>query len=130
LVIETSGKEDSRSRDGRFARLRYEKELRAKEARTCYIEKVQLRQIRKILKGRTPVTSITTTRLQHYIDARSKQKNRKGQPISHETIRKEIGTFGSMWNKFGVPQGPSRSTLESASRSGSFPSEWWKRLPW
>jgi len=84
---------------------RYKKEFPdgVKEANTRYIESVHLRHLRKILKARTPVTSIATASLQHYVDARSKQKGRKGRNISHETIRKEIGTFSSVWNKFGLP---------------------------
>ena len=93
---------------------RYMKELPegVKEANTRYIESIHLRHLRKILKSRTPVTSITTGSLQHYVDVRSKQMGRKGRTVSHETIRKEIGTFGIVWNKFGVPLG-------SGPRAGS-----------
>src|SRR5262249_52057971 len=44
---------------------------------------------------------ITENVLQQYIDKRSKEKGRRGEPISRETVRKEIGTFASIWNKWG-----------------------------
>jgi integrase len=114
---------------------RYKKELPegAKEASTRYSEKVHLGHLRKILKSRTPMTTITTRMLQHYIDSRSKQKGRQRRPVSHETIRKEIGTFGSMWNKFAVPMGivhgpaPTRGLIYHKIRSKP-PFQTWEQI--
>jgi integrase len=41
---------------------------------------------------------VTTRTMQAYVDARAAD-------VGTETIRKEIGTFASIWNKWGVPQG-------------------------
>jgi len=38
------------------------------------------------------------------VDVRSKEKSKFRRLISHITVKKELGTFASVWNKWGVPQ--------------------------
>jgi integrase len=74
-----------------------------KEKNTRYTEDIHIRHFKRLLGGRTPVLSVTTAVLQSYVDARSRETFR-GRPLSHATLRKEIGTFGSIWNKWALPQ--------------------------
>ncbi len=55
--------------------------------------------------ARQKVRAITSELLQGYVDRRSGEKNPQDNPISHITIRKEVGTLASLWNKWAVPQG-------------------------
>jgi hypothetical protein len=52
------------------------------------------------------VCSITSDALQRHVESRAQQTSKFRRQISHTTIRKEIGTLASVWNKWGVPQGP------------------------
>jgi len=77
----------------------------AKEANTRYIENIHFAHLVRILVARTAVCAISTETLQQYVDTRSREHGRKKRPISHETIKKEIGTFASVRNKWGRPSG-------------------------
>lgn len=82
---------------------RYKKHARngAKEEYTVYIETIHLAHLGRILGKRIRLDAITTEVLQSYVDKRSCEKGRRGGLISRETVRKEIGTFASIWNRFG-----------------------------
>lgn len=70
----------------------------SKEATTLKTERIHLAHFRRLLDSRTRLIEFTTQMMQSYVDARS-------QHVVPETIRKEIGTFASVWNKWAVPQG-------------------------
>jgi integrase len=76
----------------------------AKERNTRYTEKIHIDHLLDLLGKSEHVRSITTEVLQRYVDQRAKEKFR-GETISHKTIQKEIGTFASIWNKWGIPEG-------------------------
>jgi len=40
-----------------------------------------------------------------YVDARSQEDGQRGKKVSHATVRKEISTFATIWNRWAVPQG-------------------------
>jgi integrase len=77
----------------------------AKEANTRYTEKIHMKHLERVIGTRTGIRSITTETLQRYVEERAKDKGRNGDPISHITIQKELGTFASIWNKWAVHQG-------------------------
>lgn len=77
----------------------------AKEKNTRSTEEIHLAHLERLLGRDTAITAITTEGLQSYVDARSNEKSRFRQLISSTTIKKELGTFASVWNKWGVPQG-------------------------
>jgi len=77
----------------------------SKEANTVYIETIHMAHLVRILGRRTRLDDISKETLQWYVDERSKEKGRRGGPISRETVRKEIGTFVSIWNRWGVNLG-------------------------
>lgn len=79
--------------------------LGAKEANTRYTEDIHIQHLLRLLGNDCAVRGVTTQTLQGYIDQRSQESGRRGEPLSHVTVKKEIGTFTSVWNKWGVPQG-------------------------
>jgi len=76
-----------------------------KETSTRYTEKIHTAHLQRLIGGSTPVRSVTTEVLQTYVNTRALEKGRREQPVSHQTIRKEVGTFVSIWNRFAVPLG-------------------------
>jgi hypothetical protein len=77
----------------------------AKESNTRYTETIHIKHLERIIGARTGIRGITLETLQKYVEERSKEKGRNGEDLSHTTIQKEIGTFGSIWNKWGVQKG-------------------------
>ncbi len=77
----------------------------AKEPNSCYTERIHIKHFLRILGSKTIVRTITPERMQEYIDTRSKEKGRHGQHLSHATIKKEIGTFATVWNNWAGPLG-------------------------
>jgi integrase len=70
----------------------------AKEATTIKTEGIHVAHLRRLLDTKLPLTEVTTRTVQAYVDARAAD-------VETETIKKEVGTFASVWNKWGVPQG-------------------------
>jgi integrase len=87
-----------------FFRRYHDRKMEGKEANTRYTEKIHTAHLERLINSRIDVRAIRTETLQGYVDARAMEKNRRGHAISHVTIQKEVGTFASVWNKFGVPQ--------------------------
>lgn len=58
---------------------------------------VHMRHIVRLIGGRQVLSGITKCELQKYVTARSNEPGRRGN-ISATTIRKELGTFGALWN--------------------------------
>lgn len=77
----------------------------AKEANTRYIESIHIEHLLRLIGAQTALATITAETLQKYVEARSKEEGRQGKPISHETVKKEIATLASAWNRYAVPQG-------------------------
>jgi integrase len=76
----------------------------AKEASTRYTEDIHIEHLTRLLGPATAVRAITSDAQQVYVDTRSRETSKFRRTISHTTIRKEIGTLASIWNKWGVPQ--------------------------
>jgi len=76
----------------------------AKEANTRYTENIHLAHLERLIGADTAVKSTTTDVLQAYVDARSKERSKFQRFVTHTTVKKELGTFASVWNKWGVPQ--------------------------
>lgn len=74
-----------------------------KEASTMVTEGVHFRHMLRLLKPGTAVPLLTTADLQRYIKARSLEDGIREEKIKSRTIRKEIGTFEAVWNKFALP---------------------------
>ena len=105
----------------------------AKEANTRYTEEVHLRNLERIIGPRIGIRSITTETLQQYVNQRSKESGRKGEPLSHTTIQKEIGSFASVWNKWGIVAGlvsgpaPTKGLVYSKTKTAQ-PFQTWEQI--
>ena len=105
----------------------------AKEANTRYTETIHVKHLERIIGRRTGIRSVTTAVLQTYIDKRSKEKGRNDEALSHTTIQKEIGSFASIWNKWGVPNGlvagpaPTKGLVYSKSKA-KHPFQTWAQI--
>jgi integrase len=77
----------------------------AKEASTRYTEDIHIEHLTRLIGAGTAVQSINSDILQAYVETRSQETSKFKRPISHTTIKKEIGTLASIWNKWGEPQG-------------------------
>jgi len=105
----------------------------SKESNTRYTEKIHTAHLQRILGARQNARAINSESLQRYVDRRSEETNPQGNPVSHVTIRKEIGTFASLWNKWAVPQGlvsgpaPTRN-LVYRKRKSKPPFQTWEQI--
>jgi integrase len=70
----------------------------AKEASTWKTERIHIGHLRRLLDTRLPLDEVTAKSLQDYVNART-------QVVGTETVRKEVGTFTTLWNRWAVPQG-------------------------
>jgi hypothetical protein len=76
-----------------------------KESSTCSTESIHIAHLLRIIDPKTGVRAMATETLQAYVNARAKEKGRRGRLISHVTIQKEIGTLASVWNRWARPLG-------------------------
>lgn len=83
---------------------KYGDSANGKEANTRYTEAIHMDHLERILGGRQIVQGITTKILQGYVNVRAKEEGNDGV-VSHLTIKKEIGTFSSIWNLWAKPLG-------------------------
>ncbi|MCP4175458.1 MAG: tyrosine-type recombinase/integrase [Fuerstiella sp.] len=67
------------------------------EATSICTVKVHMGHVTRLIGSRTLVNSVTKSELQEYVTARSEEPGRRGC-VSPTTIRKELGTFGALWN--------------------------------
>lgn len=74
-----------------------------KEPRTYYIEGLQFKHLKRLIGERTPLAELPN-KLQGYVDKRSKEPGRRGEPVSPVTIKKELSSLTSIWNKWGMRQ--------------------------
>jgi integrase len=75
-----------------------------KETNTLYTENIHIRHLQRLLGDQIYVGEIPA-KLQSYIKARSAEKSRTGDDIGQVTIKKELGTLTSIWNRWGVRSG-------------------------
>jgi integrase len=94
-----------------------------KESSTLSTETIHLAHIVRLSDPKIAVGAITTETLQRYVNARANEKGRGGRPISHITIKKEIGSLSSLWNRWARPLGlvkgpaPTKGLIYAKSRS-------------
>ena len=74
-----------------------------KEDNTTYTENIHIEHILRLLGKKTALAKIPE-KLQEYVTLRSQEKSRSGDPISHVTVKKELGSLTSIWNKWGLQQ--------------------------
>lgn len=81
---------------------RYQEEMPvgAKEGNTRYTEDIHIEHLLRLIGHDLPLPTVSSEVLQDYVNKRSQEDGHHGNNISHATIRKEIGTFASIWNKW------------------------------
>jgi integrase len=77
----------------------------AKEVRTWQTETIHIGHLRRLLDANQLLSEVSSKNLQSYIDARILEKGKGKKTVRRETVHKEIGTFSSVWNKWGIQQG-------------------------
>jgi integrase len=77
----------------------------SKEENTWKTETIHIGHFRRLLDVNLPLAGVTQKTIQDYIEARTREAGRRKKQVSRETVRKELGTLSSIWNKWGVVQG-------------------------
>lgn len=77
----------------------------AKEVRTWKTETTHLGHLRRLLDTSLLLSEVTSKTLQAYLDARTLEAGKRKKTVRRETVHKEIGTFSSVWNRWGIQQG-------------------------
>jgi integrase len=72
-----------------------------KEANTRNTESIHIAHLLRLLGNKTNLSDVPE-RLQAYVTARSAEVSRSGSPISQVTIKKELSTLTSIWNRWGI----------------------------
>ncbi len=81
-----------------------------KEGNTAYTEDIHIAHLLRLIGARTAIPDVPG-RLQAYVNERSKEDSRLGGKVSHATVKKELGTLTSLWNRWGQNQGLTTGTL-------------------
>ncbi len=69
----------------------------AKEASSVKTERTHVRNLKRHLRGATPLYDINVARLQDYVSKRQRDNGHNGKSIQPDTIRKELQTFRQLW---------------------------------
>ena len=102
------------------------------EANSLYTLKIHLAHLVRVLTPNKAVSRINFAALQDYVNKRSGETGRRGQPISPTTIRKELSSFSGVWNwgirmnKTKVPY-PNKG-LRFAKTTDKPPFQTWKEI--
>ena len=75
-----------------------------KERGTVYTEDIHIAHLNRLLDKRTALVEIPA-KLQTYVTARCREVSSQGKPVSHVTVKKELGTLSSLWNRWGLRAG-------------------------
>ena len=70
----------------------------SQEPTTLKTTRIHMRHFGRVLGDATNLRSIGTADLQRYVTCRSREAGQRGKNVSAATIRKELSTFGSLWN--------------------------------
>ena len=62
---------------------------------------IHIKRLLQVLGQSTPLAEIPP-KLQDYVNARANDQGRRGHKVSHVTIKKELATLSSIWNRWGV----------------------------
>jgi integrase len=76
-----------------------------KELSTRSTESIHIARLLRIIDPKIALSEVTAETLQGYVNARAKERGRSGRAVSHVTIKKEIGTLASVWNRWARPLG-------------------------
>jgi integrase len=72
-----------------------------REGNTSYTQDIHITHLLRLMGQKTPLVDVPD-RLQSYVSTRAQEEGRRGAALSHVTIKKELGTLTSIWNKWGL----------------------------
>jgi integrase len=103
-----------------------------KEKNTTYTEAIHLNHLLRLLGERTRVADVPG-KLQDYVNACAQEQGHRGKPVSQVTIKKELGTLSSVWNRWGlrkklVPAPLSLKDLEYPKLKEKPPFQTWEQI--
>jgi integrase len=103
-----------------------------KEKSTVYTEDIHINHLLRILGERTRIVEVPS-KLQDYVNARAQEQGHRGKPVSQVTIKKELGTLSSVWNRWGlrkklVPAPLSLQDLEYPKLKEKPPFQTWEQI--
>jgi integrase len=75
-----------------------------KEGGTVYTEDIHIAHLKRLLDAKTALVEVPA-KLQAYVTARCSEAGRRGELVSHVTVKKELGTLSSLWNKWATRAG-------------------------
>jgi integrase len=75
-----------------------------KESSTAYTERIHMRHLRRLLGDKAALAEVPA-KLQCYVNERSTERTRSGEPVRQATIKKELGTLSSVWNGWALAKG-------------------------
>lgn len=64
---------------------------------TLRVAKIHFAHLKRVLGADTPIVQIDKQHLQDYVTERGKSTGKRGKPLSATTVKKELGTFSSVW---------------------------------
>ena len=67
------------------------------ESNTLLTLKIHLKHVVDVLGRKFMLDRLSFADLQRYVDVRTREKGRRGKPLSPTTIRKELVSFGAVW---------------------------------
>jgi len=86
----------------------------SKERNTAYTENIHLAHLRRLLGDKLLLRDVPAA-LQDYVSKRSAEKGRGEELVSRVTVKKELGTLTSIWNRWGINRQLVSSTLSIAN---------------
>jgi integrase len=104
----------------------------SKERNTTYTENIHLAHVRRLLGDHVLLRDIPAA-LQDYVSKRSTEKGRGDELVSRVTVKKELGTLTSIWNRWGmncqlVASPLSIANLEYSKQREKPPFQSWDKL--
>jgi integrase len=72
-----------------------------KEKATVHTEDIHIKKLLAVLGDRTPLVQVPS-KLQDYVNARAKDDGRREKKLSQVTIKKELATLSSIWNRWAM----------------------------
>lgn len=102
------------------------------EVNSLYTLNIHLAHIVRLLTPDKPISQIDFAALQEYVNKRSGETGRRGQPVSPTTIKKELSSFSGVWN-WGIRMKKTKAAypnkgLRYAKTADKPPFQTWKEI--
>jgi integrase len=117
---------------GEFFKQFHQNRPAGKETATIYTEDIHIKRLLAVLGDRTRLADVPS-QLQDYVNTRGKNDGLRGKKVSHVTIKKELATLSSIWNRWGMRKelvsfSLSLKNLEYPKRKDPPPFQTWEQI--